>query len=331
MENFFLPPHVVNEYGPVLPQSQTIDWGMNVLNVPSLHTMGLTGKGVTVAVIDTGIDSEHPDLKGGVTKVLNTTAEPFSAKHGHGIGAAGIIGARNNNTGVLGVAPECDIVGIKAMRETGGGNMNEIVNGIEQAIRLKVDVINLSLGTTANDPMLRAVIKKAVDEGIYVVCSAGNSGRDNSVVYPARYAEVYAVGATNQSGHVSAFSSRGWEVDIAAPGERVLTTWKNKTYAKVSGTSFSAPYVSGLFALFIQSGCMISHDMLKQTAIDIEEPGQDTKSGHGLIDPVSFIDECERQDEESTPPSDDQVVEDPLSDIRAAHALLTNFLTKANK
>jgi subtilisin family serine protease len=333
-KEFFLPPHVVNEYNPILPQSQTIDWGTNVLNIPEIHDMGFKGSGVKVAIIDTGVDKEHPDLVGGVVDIINRTSEGFKATHGHGIGVAGVIGARDNTTGILSPAPLCEMYGIKAMRESGGGSLSEIIKGVEAAIEIGVHVINLSLGTTANVPQFEAVIKKAVNAGIYVICSAGNAGRDNSVVYPARYPLAFAIGATNQAGNVSAFSSRGWEVDIAAPGERVLTSWKNKSYARVSGTSFSAPYVSGLFALFIEAGIAINHNKITSTAIDIEEPGQDTKSGHGLIDPISFIKKYRYVTPAPTPtpvsPSPTPVPVPPvdLSKAEQAYKLLGEYLNK---
>jgi subtilisin family serine protease len=326
----FLPPYVVNEINPVLPQSQTIDWGTQTLNIPELHELGLTGKGVKVAIVDTGIDDQHPDLVGAILKLYNTTTEAFAFTHGHGIGCAGIIGGNNNETGILGTAYDCQILGIKSMRENGGGAISEIVAGIDMAVSEGAQIINLSLGTTGDVPVLKQAVKRATDKGIYVVCSAGNAGQDNSVVYPARYEETYAVGATNVKNEVSAFSSRGWEVDIAAPGERVLTSWKNRTYARVSGTSFSAPYVSGLFALFIQAGIMITHDRLKATAIDIEEPGQDEKSGHGLIDPIQFVEQFIEvpSDPPTDPPNDPSENTGCLGSekIVAAHKLLGEYL-----
>lgn len=242
-----------------------------------------------VAVIDTGVDSNHPDLQGAIEKRTNVTSEDFSTSNGHGTGVAGVIAAQNNNAGVLGVAPDARVVAIKALNESGGGSLSHIVNAIDLAIRDKVDVINLSLGTTASSPLLESAINRAVDSGIYVVCAAGNSGGPDSVNYPAKYDVTYAVGAVNQNLEVSAFSSKGWEVDVAAPGERILTTWKNRSYARVSGTSFAAPYVSGVFLLLLQADRIISHELLSKTSIDIEEPGEDTKSGHGLINPYKII------------------------------------------
>lgn len=294
MSEVFLPPFIVNDVNVVMPQSQTVDWGHSVLKIPQLHQMGLTGRGIRIAVIDTGVDHKHPDLQGALEldtdgQPFNVTSEAFAAAHGHGTGVAGIIGARNNQTGILGVGYESTILPIKAMRENGGGSLNEIAAGVYKSIELGADIINLSLGTTSNSAILRGAIHQAAKKGIIVVCSAGNAGQDNSVVYPARYEVCYAIGATNQNNQVSSFSSRGWEVDVAAPGERVLTAWRNHSYSRVSGTSFAAPYVAGAMALLLQGGMEISHSNLKETAIDIGEPGQDTRSGHGLIDPLRYV------------------------------------------
>lgn len=285
-----LPPYVVNDANPIMGFAENIDWGTNLLKIPQIHSeFKLTGKGVKVAVIDTGVDANHEDLKGAVIKTLNTTNEPYSSTNGHGTGTAGIIGARKNNTGILSVAPDCQIIAIKALTESGSGSMTDIVEAINLAINEGVHVINMSLGGGAGTASLQAAVQKAAAAGIYVICSAGNSGGDNSVGYPARYPQAYAVGAINQSNKISAFSSRGDEVDIAAPGERVLTCWKNGGYATVSGTSFSAPYVSGCFALFVEAKIKMDLLKLKETAIDIEEPGEDNKSGYGLIQPYELI------------------------------------------
>lgn len=285
---FELPPYVVNEIGQFLPQSQTVDWGLTRLMVEHLHKLGITGKGIKVAVIDTGVE-DHPDLGDAIVARHATTVEAYASTNGHGTGVSGVIAARNNQTGVLGIAYDSQIVSIKALDENGSGDLGSVSRAIYLAISEKCHIINLSLGSASHDPRLKEAIDKAQEAGIYVVCAAGNDGTDNSVNYPAKYPTTYAVGAINESGKVSVFSSRGWDVDIAAPGERIFTTWKGKKYARVSGTSFAAPMVSGIFALLLQAGVKITHELLQKTAIDIEETGQDEKSGYGLINPSELI------------------------------------------
>jgi intein/homing endonuclease len=232
-----LPPYVVNDLSPVRTQSETIDWCMSTLQIPRIHSeFGLYGKGVRVAVIDTGVHIEHEDLKGAVESFHNTTSEPYAWTNSHGTGVASLIAARKNDMGIYSVAPECKIVAIKALSESGSGNLADITKAVNLAIDQKVDVINMSLGGNQGTPELYAAIQKALANGIHVVCAAGNSGGENTVGYPARYPETVSVGATNQQNKTSAFSSRGPEVDIAAPGERILVAWKNGGYATVSGT-----------------------------------------------------------------------------------------------
>lgn len=284
-----LPPFMINELNPVMSLSETVDWGVAMLEIQKIHALGFTGRGIRIAVIGTGVDPDHPDLAGAIEKTFNTTNEPYSSSNGHENGSTGVIAARKNDVGVLGVAPECKIIAIKALSESGSGNMIDIVEAINIAINERVHIINLSLGGGNTLPDLKTAIDRAVAQGIVVVSSAGNSGTDNSVGYPAKYPAGFAVASINRSKKISSFSSRGPEVDIAAPGEKILTCWKDKGYATVSGTSFSAPFVSGCFALFLQAGIKPSHDLLQSTSTDIEEPGHDHKSGYGLINPFAII------------------------------------------
>lgn len=314
-----LPPYVINEVNPVLPMSQSLDWGMTQMYIPDIHALGITGKGITIAVIDTAIDVTHPDLQGVISGTFNFAEDAYVPKAHHGTGVAGVIAAQNNEKGVLGVAPDAKIVGIKVLNEDGSGSITNVVQGILKAIELKVDIINMSLGANTGTGALKAAVEKARDAGIHIICAAGNSGADNDVCFPARYDQTVGVAATNQQQKVSVFSSRGWEVDIAAPGERILTTWTNHDYAKVSGTSFATPYVAGLYALFLQAGVQINHELLKKTAIDIEEPGNDTKSGYGLINPKKIV-------SSRSEPVEPQVNKNEK--VEKAYALLGDFLGK---
>src|SRR5688572_20851466 len=194
-----LPPFVVNEVGPVLSFAQTNDWGIDRLLIPKIHAAGFTGKGIRIAVIDTGVEN-HTDLQGAVIKRLKTTSEAYTSTNGHGTGVAGIIGARNNAAGVLGVAYDSEIVSIKALDETGSGSLINIAAAINLAVAEGAHVINLSLGSSGTSKALEAAILNAVNKGIFVVCAAGNDGTDNSVNYPARYIQTYAVGAINTEG-----------------------------------------------------------------------------------------------------------------------------------
>jgi len=287
---FFHPPFVVNDFNPAISLTQTVDWGLNKLGMPSIHESGITGKGIKIAILDTRVKADHPDLKGAVVKSLNATAEPDTVSYGgHGIACAGIAGGRNNSTGVLGYAPECDIVAIKVMAESGSGNLADIVKGIDMAIAEGCHIISMSLGTSSDVSSLRLAVKRATDKGIFVVAAAGNDGQVDSVNYPGKYENVIAVAATNQAGDVSAFSSMGWDVDIAAPGERILCCWKNNGYVTISGTSMATPAIAGILACLLQAKLEVTQQKLYDTAIDIGDVGKDIKSGYGLISPSGYI------------------------------------------
>lgn len=321
-ESVYLPPFVVNDWNPVLPQSQTIDWWYNKLGISAIHSLGITGKGIKVAVIDTLCKPDHPDMAGAVVKSINVTAEAITVpQNGHGQGVAGCIGARNNETGVIGAAPSCQIVAIKAMRESGSGLTSEIVKGIDAAIAEGCHIINMSLGTTADDPAMRDAVKRATDKGILVVCAAGNAGQADSVNYPAKYPLAIAIAATNSSGNVSSFSSQGWDVDIAAPGERILTCWKDNTYATVSGTSFSSPITAGILALFLEAKMQVTQERLYATAIDIGESGRDTSAGYGLINPNGYFTAYSGPSPSATPsPSSSSSVSESRSESPSSSA-----------
>ncbi|ETI70455.1 intracellular serine protease, partial [Neobacillus vireti LMG 21834] len=173
--------------------------------------------------------------------------------NGHGTHVAGTMAATANDLGVIGVAPEANLLIVKVLDKQGSGQYEWIINGIYYAIEQQVDIISMSLGGPADVPELHEAIQKAVASGILVVCAAGNEGdgRDstNELSYPAAYNEVISVGATGLGRQISDFSNSNEEVDLVAPGENILSTFLNGNYAKLSGTSMATPHVSGALAL----------------------------------------------------------------------------------
>lgn len=293
MNEVMLPPYFIDNIMEIIPFAETTDWSLTSLDIPKFHAMGITGKEIKIAVLDTGADPKHQDLKEAITEVINVSGENLGFSNGHGTGTAAVIGARKNGNGIIGVAYDCKIIAIKVLRESGGGTYAAIIAGVEAAISKGVDIINMSLGGPSNTPALESVINKAVRRGITVICAAGNAGGTDTVSYPARYPSVIAVAATNKHKEISSFSSRGKEVDVAAPGEKIRTAWKNNTYAVVSGTSFAAPFCAGIAALMMEIDRKLTLEIIKKTAFDIDEPGFDISSGYGLINPFKML---------STPP-----------------------------
>lgn len=232
------------------------------------------GNGVVVAVIDTGIDYNHPDLKGNILDSI-TTIDGADEKGydgaGHGTHCAGIIAATaNNGIGVSGMAPEAKIFSVKVLGDNGSGSTADITQGVIAATAKDVDVISMSLGGICWDSLFQQAIDKATAKGIVVVAAAGNEATIQKS-YPAAYNNVISVAATDQDNQLTDFSNYGTWVDIAAPGLNILSTLptgytiKDVTYAAtgygyMSGTSMACPVVSGTVALMLGNS-----DSLKNT------------------------------------------------------------------
>lgn len=235
--------------------------GVQMIQAPQLWEQGYKGQGVKIAVIDTGCDRNHIDLKERIIGGMNFTEEDngdvnnFNDYNGHGTHVAGIIAASLNGTGVVGVAPEASLLILKALNGKGSGSFLAIVKAIEYAIEQKVNIISMSLGGKNASPELESAVKKAVEENILVVCAASNEGdgrADTSeYAYPAFYNEVISVGAIDSSKASARFSNTNNQVDVVAPGVLINSTAPNNGYRSISGTSMAAPHVSGALALLI--------------------------------------------------------------------------------
>jgi type VII secretion-associated serine protease mycosin len=254
------------------------------------------GSGIVVAVVDTGVDLNHPDLAGRLvhgTDIVNAGSNPQDDV-GHGTMVAGIIVAdRNNGRGIAGVAPLAKVMPVKVLGKNGVGNDGDIATGITWATDHGASVINLSLGGPLDDPALRAAVAYAISHNVVVVAAAGNDGAE-TVEYPAAYPGVIAVSATGHTGALTSFSSWGSRIDIAAPGLDITSTALGTTYDVESGTSFSSPIVAGVAALVrARFPAFTAADVrarLLSTARDVGLPGVDRAFGHGLVDALAAVD-----------------------------------------
>jgi subtilisin family serine protease len=274
---------------------QTTDWGIDKIGVKPFWDAGFEGWGVHVAVLDTGIGN-HPDLdiRGGKSFV---SSEPsWVDEHGHGTHVAGIIAAKNNAIGTVGVAPRASIYAVKVVNKNGRGKWSDIIAGIEWSILKGMDIINMSLGASAEPSQLKPMVDKAVAHGISIVASAGNDNScppDNIMRFPAAYDSVISVGATDSTDKRACFSNTGPELDVVAPGVSILSTIPKNKYGYMSGTSMAAPYVSGLLAILkglsiYQNGASDNSpsqlkSLLESNALDLGKAGKDDEFGHGLI------------------------------------------------
>ncbi len=232
-------------------------WGVARVNAPSAWPSG-QGQGVSIAVIDTGVDCSHPDLRcrpsDGVN-LLDPSSPPMDDNE-HGTHVSGIIAGNGaGGKGLLGVAPRAALVAVKVLDADGAGRLSDIVKGVAWATSAGVDVINLSLGGPGESAALKSAVDRALRAGVVVVAAAGNSGpKSDTVVFPASYPGVIAVAASDRQDEAASFSSRGGAVAFIAPGVDIASTVPGGGYKSLSGTSMAAPHVAGLAALAVERG-----------------------------------------------------------------------------
>jgi subtilisin family serine protease len=241
-------------------REERLRWAEQLLRLPEVWRR-TKGEGVRIAVLDTGIDPDHPDLEGAVEQARDFTGEGIEDLNGHGTHCAGIIAARQNDIGFIGSAPQSSLLIAKVLKNGGGGTLQAVAEAVGWAVNERADIISMSLGGREGDPVLFEAIHTALARGAIVICAAGNSGAlfTNSIGYPARYGSVITVAAHDQHGQPSGFSSRGAEIDFMAPGQDIWSTYRQGGYAKLSGTSMAAPFVAGLAALVLAKHRMAGH------------------------------------------------------------------------
>ncbi|MBI2590119.1 S8 family peptidase [Candidatus Berkelbacteria bacterium] len=275
-------------------QAQILTWNIARIQADRAQAKS-TGLGIDVAVIDTGIDLDHPDLIGRIKGGINLINPWANADddNGHGTHVAGIIAAENNGFGVLGVAPKSNLYAVKALDRRGRGYLSDILAGMEWALNSGIEVINLSLGTPVSIPTLQEATTRLVQTGIVVVAAAGNDGA--AVNYPAAYPGVIAVGAVGDEDELQRWSSHGSALDVVAPGDHIYSTYRRDRYRTMSGTSMATPHVAGLASLLLAypSACDQNSDnqcsaeevaaRIFATADNLDTPGYDLTTGYGVI------------------------------------------------
>ncbi|GGJ01301.1 type VII secretion-associated serine protease mycosin [Streptomyces brasiliensis] len=289
----------------------------------ALHTQDAwrttKGKGVTVAVLDTGVEADHPDLEGNVLPSKDFIG--FGAKKGdsswarHGTAMAGIIAGHGHGSGdadgVMGIAPEAKILPVRVILEDGDSARGEarstrgnaLAEGIRWAVDHGADVINLSLGDDSDsahpEPSEDEAVQYALKKGVVVVASAGNGGdKGDHISYPAAYPGVIAAAAVDRYGTRAAFSTRRWYATVSAPGVDVVIAYPDHKYYEGWGTSAASAFVSGAVALVKAAHPGLTPPQIKKlledTARNPPSGGRDDSRGFGFIDPAAAIEAAGR-------------------------------------
>lgn len=280
--------------------AEKLPWGVDRIDAEKVWVT-TTGDPIKVAIIDTGIELAHTDLAANIKGGYNAINPLRSANddNGHGTHVAGIVGAIDNEIGVIGVGPKIDLYAVKVLDKNGSGYLSDIIEGLDWAIDNEMQVVNMSLGTASNVLSFQDAVKRVNAAGIVQVAAAGNSGK--AVIYPAAYSEVIAVSAIDKTDTIASWSSRGPEVDLAAPGVSIYSTYKGQTYATLSGTSMASPHVAGAAALVLTQTAKCDTDgngicsplevqqRLEITAEDLGITGKDNLYGFGLVDAEQAI------------------------------------------
>ncbi|RJE89899.1 peptidase S8 [Paenibacillus sp. 1011MAR3C5] len=270
-------------------------------NLPSIETekgwnVSKGDEGVIIAVLDTGVQSSHPDLQGKLLSgknIVNQNSAPDDDV-GHGTHVAGIIGASvNNGEGVAGISWYNKIMPVKVLDSSGAGSTYSVAQGIIWAVDNGAKVINMSLGNYAQADFLHDAIKYAYEQDVVLIAASGNDNTERPG-YPAAYPEVFAVGATNNNKEKASFSNYGDYIDVAAPGDSIASTYPGSQYAALSGTSMASPHVAALAGLIRSANPSLSNvevmEIMRSSARDLGTSGKDVYFGYGEIDIVKALD-----------------------------------------
>lgn len=303
-------------------------YGLRKINAPAAWNTTRGNSKVRIAIVDTGIDNKHPDLRGKIVAqrsfVGSTTSPSGQDNAGHGTAVAGVAAATTDNgRGVAGACPKCSLMAAKVGNSLDRITVADEVEGINWAVNNGADVINLSLGGPGSVNVEENAINRAWNRGIVVVAAAGNESTSEPS-YPAAYPRAISVVATNARDRKADFSNFGRTVDLAAPGENIVTTdasgsggFARGDYASVDGTSFSSPMVAGTAGLLDAQGRSASgiRKRLQSTAKDLGPNGKDTKYGSGRIDAAAAV-KREQQTNDTTNSGDRARGEDPFDVFR---------------
>lgn len=276
-------------------------WGVAKVGAAAAHDENVTGSGIKVAILDSGIDYDHPEFSGrylggdNFVSIDPDNHDPFDdTRHSHGTHVSGIIAAAKDGEGIVGVAPEVEIYAVKVLDGAGFGTVGALISGIEYAVEQQVDIINISIDVEIYNQSLEEACRAAYDAGFLLIAAAGNN-YGGQVLYPAAFDSVIAVAGVDQDDTASPINAIGPELELVAPGVGIYSTTAGNGYDYLTGTSQACPYVTGIAALLMASpdiedinedGVVDNKDIrqkLQLTAYDLGETGRDDQYGFGLV------------------------------------------------
>jgi subtilisin family serine protease len=278
---------------------------LDLLGVREAWSITMGNPKVTLAIIDTGIDLNHPDLRDKIVtgkNIVDPGLKPMD-DNGHGTHVAGIAGAETGNgIGVAGIAPDCAIMPVKVMKN-GLGTDIDIAEGIVWAADHGADVMNISIGLYARSTAMERAVKYALNKNVVIVSSAGNDGKSSQIHIPSMIKGVIEVSATTRVDHLASFSNYAQQISVSAPGDNILSTMPTynvkltaeagKNYGILSGTSMSSPMVAGLAALIKSEDRNQTPKQvrarLESSAVDLGKRGYDEYFGNGRIDAFAAL------------------------------------------
>ncbi|WP_342571530.1 S8 family peptidase [Paenibacillus sp. FSL R5-0749] len=274
-----------------LKDHQTTPWGVLHIGSNNMWKNGVYGEKIRVAVMDSGVALNHPDLRDNLKEGINIidSTQPPLDDYGHGTLVIGVIGAVNNDYGVIGVAPKAEIYPVKVLDQNGYGEVDDLVKGIEWCINNDIQIINMSFSIKEDNQLFKSAIKRAVEKGIIIVASATNSlGGD--IGFPAAYDGVISVVSIDEDLNIDKMSGRG-KVDFSAPGVNVVSTSNDGGYTIISGTSIATPHISGAIALLLENNKYVNVHSLYQAVVydlksiskDLGSKGYDEVYGNGFV------------------------------------------------
>lgn len=286
----FSPDVIIEKDQNIFAESQPLPWGVKVV-WDSKEKIPYTGKGVGIAILDSGIDANHPSLRHNIGTMYDFLTEKNEAvdRYGHGTHCAGTAAA-NGPGEFSGVAPGARIHALKVLNDSGSGSYSSAIQALDYCLERNIPIVSMSFGGTEYSQVFDNSCSYAEERGLHLVTSAGNQGSwfgcGPSVTYPGNFSSVIAVGAVDKNLRRASFSSTGPNLEVMAPGVNIPSTWLNGTYKEQSGTSMACPHIAGVLAIMLEAKPKLTNkearEILRKTAVFTLFTRQDCY-GYGLV------------------------------------------------